>query len=923
MTREPPSEPVSPAVARRWATAALLLGCVAGAARPASAVELNEPARVRVRVLDAEGRPVPGATVSVSPSAGRGGGKEEKCVAGADGHAVLRLKRPRRTPVGDICWSMRMSVEAAGHPQHRDWLTLFPGARIEKAAVLRKLRKTLIRLRGPDGEPLAGVSFYVSYYGEGLYSWGDRARANRRGEYLFRHGPAVGGLSVSVGSSTRTFKDAPTVTVKLSQAEVNELLPARRLRVKLLDSDGRPAAGWFVARGAEARIAGGPIGGPMTEYFSARELVRLGPEGELEIERAGEHLAAVSPRGVPFVYPLAPRTWPEGVRRVTVRIPPVRRTLEGRARYENGKPGADLPITVSQVQFNGRLYWLKLGGDLAGWDPGTPLWRAKSSEGTPVRPFRTGKDGRCRLPLYFGARVGYSLQSPPGFRSQSISWKPATVLEPTEKGGPAQLKRLILVFRDERGNPVPEMKAESCSAYAGGKRKDPALVWGLTDARGCHLFLDAGADRLEFCARAPGWKELKRSLKLAGRGDSSLKVAVPAALRQKPLAGRVLDPAGRPVPRVSLNLYLKEASGRRFLGLNTKTDAAGRFSFPAAPDRCFISMYRFAEDGDTSTLPGWTAQPPAITAEKRNLTVRLEPCGSVRVLLPKGSAGPAKKLFLVEAEDAGKRRGGNAWSTCHLRFDPETRSLRGPHVRPGTYKLRSYLRETGYDLSGISRVRVSVEAGREAVIDLSGSKGYPPRALPRAWIELAAVHKGKPVSGAVVRVSTRVGGAELTVAADLPDRSGRVRFRAAPGRSYLAVARAHGRLVGWKAFTAKAGRNVTLNLVPTGTLVVRLSAPSPAEKRSGCDQRRVVLRPVEMPRREALKLLRDVGWGPRVHKGETRVRLRPEAPLVYTAEDLPTGQVFLVEVFPSGKKTRVTLSAEESRTRELRIDTRE
>jgi len=767
-----------------------------------------------------------------------------------------------------------------------------------------------VRLQGPDGKPLADIEIGLSY-SDGRQIFSRKVYTDERGEHIVRHTAGAKQLSISMGNHTHTVKPQKAAVIKLSRHQMNDLVPARRLQITVVAPDGRPAVGWYIAEKLEAWGAGGMIGGPYDTYYRTKALTRLGAGGQAQLARAGEHIGIVSPEGVPFIYPVTPRCWPKGLRKVTVRIPPVRKTIKGTAQLEDGKPLPDLSIGVSRINF-GKSYWLKVGG---GWGKtGTPLWAAKASDGKPLVPFKTDKTGRYELPVYFGAHPAYRVHPPAGLEVGHISLDPMTVLKPPSGRLPQTVKRIELKLKDEKGRVLPEPTVSSWQAFGGGKRFDPMSVGGLTDSRGCRIFVDARAERLQVKASARGWSEFDRVIEIKGARDRTLELTLSESLRQKPVSGRLVDADGRPASGVSVSLYTKDPSiRRRFWGLSTTTDEKGSFRFPHAPDRCFVSMYRYSADGNTSTLPGWVDKAPGFTRDQRNLTIRLRRAGSVKVLLPKGPAIPAKKLYITDRDRAKKADGDLA--AFHLRYVPKDHCLRAPYVRPGTYELASYLRATGFDLSGLRGISVTVKTGRESVIDLSTAKHYPPKALPHAWVSLSSRAKGKPVSGALVQVFTDAGGGTgqcaPPVLADLSDESGGSRFRAVPGRRYVAVARVHGRLIGWKAFKASPDTPITINMVRARTILMVIDNKDAPKGWARNVRPQIHLHPrSKMASDEASALLQHAGWGTRPKDGFMWVQLKREKHLTYVAEDLPVNIKYVVELGSGGKKTEFLLEAE-------------
>ncbi len=222
------------------------------------AVDANRPAHLRWVVKDIQGHPLPGATIRLvreMPDWPRLPAQTVDLTTDAEGKAAVE-QRWLSDDEG-ITWRATAAVQLKGYVVEHVWLDLFPGAEIERTVTLEPARTTLIRLRGPQGEPLPGVEFSIDY-SDGKYTQTlDRdlrfVCTDDRGEYRWVHGKLDGPFRLSVAYEQK-FDDVPVATVTLEEAALP--LAARRLRGTLLRADGMPAAGWFVAQGTGNTVGG-------------------------------------------------------------------------------------------------------------------------------------------------------------------------------------------------------------------------------------------------------------------------------------------------------------------------------------------------------------------------------------------------------------------------------------------------------------------------------------------------------------------------------------------------------------------------------------------------------------------------------------------------------------------------------------------
>jgi hypothetical protein len=573
-----------------------------------------------------------------------------------------------------------------------------------------------------------------------------------------------------------------------------------------------------------------------------------------------------------------------------------------------------------------------------------PLWRAKAIDGEPLGEIRTDEGGRYELPVHFGSRPGWQ---PVSRHCWGLGTNEKTVVWPFGSGTPKEYKRVTVVFRDERGEQIGDVGLSGLSGLHSGR-----------DRGGHHIFVEKDAASVDITTYSREWDGLKRTLRVAGRHDRTVQIAVPEKLRRRPLRGRVLGPDGEPVRRADVSLYRwseRDPGSPAGSGNNTMTDDGGRFSFDFAPRECLVSLRRYAPDGNTHTLPGWVDEPPAVTPRRRDATIRLRRPGSVKVLVPDGPGTRSVRLSLRGDKKPGADP--DRWVVHQVIRNRETEALHVPYVRPGRYDVRAYRRGSWKDLAEGLGLETEVREGEETVLDLRKTWPRLLADVPDAWVSLAVTHGGRPVSGAVVQVFTKQKWRERMwregkwreedgtekdllrrVAADLCDDAGRVRFRAVTGRRYVAVGRLSGRLVGWRSFAAAAGRDVSLELARARTLVVRLNDWERPRERLPFPGRCVRIRMKEGERDETLALFYALGlvriWRcsfsrppHSIDAGREAVgRLDPDGPFCFVAEGLPVGRDYELRVRSSMSdrvlaEELVTLAEAGKPVQELRLDT--
>lgn len=879
----------------------------------ALAIDLDLPAQVRIHVVDDKDQPLPKASVTLKPALGSADEEEAGIQRTIDGSGTLlvTLPRPADWPASRVQWAYRVIAACRNFHSQKVWLTLFPDARIEKTIGLLPKKTTVIRVCGPDGRPLPGVDLAIGYH--------IRGRTDERGEYVCEPVPLTGSrLWVSIAGRSHPVEVGSAATIRLDKQDLRQAPRNRRLAGRLLMADGTPARGWSVAKGSRHAMGCGSKYGS-TDGYDAAEIAPVDAAGRFTLDRPDDHLLIVSPHGIPFLYPLAPNCWPDAERRVSLRAPPVRRVHRARLMYEDGKPAADRRIFASSVRFNSRRFYLRVGN----WFGETvALSQAASPDRNRIESFTTDRQGRYSLPVHFGAQVDFGVKTKYGDCYPSLLSGDDVILRTLYSDQRPQYKRITLDFRQDDGEPIPEMWLTHCRGQSAGEPVPSAGSNRYADTRGVHLFLEARVDRIEIRTSSRSWNRLCKWLDIPGPQDRAVTITVPEKLRRRPLMGRILDPDGRPVAGVSVSLYDVQphlVGHPNYLGFNATTDSRGRFAYDAAPDNCLIQLYRYTDDGNAWNLPGWT-NPLPVSRQEREITVRLRQAGSVRITVPADPVVKACRFSLARTRP--QKVHPHPRRSHSLVSDPEVPgSFLARYVAPGRYKLRTGLARTEYDLMAIESLAVHVVAGETTTVDLRDRALFPPRALPAVRLGILVQYGGKPVSGATVKVfpaglldgetramlqRSRMGG-WISVSADLSDDTGRSGFRALVGERYIAVARVHGSLIGWRGFSASKETDITIDMRPAKTLVVRLSEVKAPRHRS--DSRSVWLRLRAVPADEALVLFHALDLPTLGSPGQPIGRFRSDGPLAFVAEDLPASVPFTLQVRDWGEKVLVEREA--------------
>jgi len=846
----------------KLAALCLLLTCLVC---PAQAVDMTRPAHWQVTVQDAAGRALPDVSVTLNAQA---------VPLNAAGQAAGESRAPE--PAADIFWNAPLHITKPGFLPYDGSFSFFPGARMERRVTLYPARTTRVSVRGPHGEVIAGVRVLLHYETNGMEYQSDNegptgfavappGRTDAQGDFVFTHPPLDSGFLFLVGGFGRprfsqSYPDAARVMATLTPEQMAAASPARPMRLKLLTPDGKPATGWRV--GPDAHIVSrwamtGGLNGPWHHLYQTEPPLTVGADGAAVFSQSEDHLIVFSPEGAPLLYPLHPATWPKGQHRVTLRLPAVRQMQSGQVRNPDGTPAANLTVSVQDAVTAGVL-----------WDV-----RATAPAGT----VRTDAEGRFAVPQYFGIHYTYTAKDATHYTydlstADGLVAHFSPVVSTLMK--PADYKEVAVAVHDEQGRPLPKLTV-SANASGGG------FVSVYPDAAGLHLFVPNAVSGVTLETKEQNWKPLTKTLALPGTGDRHFTLTIPQALHLKPLTGVVLAPDGSPVSGASLSLLRVNPNpgvfNQDYAGFSTKTDAQGRFAFAAAPDAGEINLYRFGPD-DQPNLPGWT-DTPQITPLARDMTVRLQPVGSVLAHLPLSVTALPDRVYLQ----------GKDYHSPH--FDGAAHTLHWSALPPGKYVLSVGDKGTDKPLQ-----TVIVRPKLQTAIDLrSQAAAFPPTYVPTVIsVNVHSSPDGTPVSGAVVTLWTdQMGKSDYDAAlpADLSDENGEVRLPLGIGQEGVAVAHVPGLFIGWDGITGAVGTSSSFGLSPAKTLAVHLPALTLTDGKVPYETRRVWVRPMDPQGSGGEAIFAVLGFGKA--NAASHFPLLPDMPGTWLAEDLPPGQYHL------------------------------
>jgi protocatechuate 3,4-dioxygenase beta subunit len=349
-----------------------------GEERDLGTIALEPVPLVRVRVRDTAGDPVEGALVQLTEEEDDalsatarlrffGGDEEEEVPDGRSARTDAEGRAALSSLEGQTC---RLQVSTADHALWElTGLYLPPGQGVEQEVVLTGGGRVLVRVLGPDGEPVAGTRVQHRPPGAAevpfdldLLGAGERAVTDSEGMLLFeRLQPGVHAFRLDEGESGvfgrivirrsgpgEAEEDPGWTEVRVEEGALRELLLVAEPRAALagrIREAGRPLAGATLALRAEGeggrpsfRLPRGLGGGPE---------VRTDGAGEYRIDgtKTGRHLLSIThpTRSMPAEYELTLRA---GENSLDVDLPVA--VIEGTVTDEEGRPVAGLRVSAER-----------------------------------------------------------------------------------------------------------------------------------------------------------------------------------------------------------------------------------------------------------------------------------------------------------------------------------------------------------------------------------------------------------------------------------------------------------------------------------------------------------------------------------------------------------------------------------------------
>ena len=354
---------------------------------------------------------------------------------------------------------------------------------------------------------------------------------------------------------------------------------------------------------------------------------------------------------------------------------------------------------------------------------------------------RTGPDGRFRYePRRTGAHQLAAVLAE-GYVPFGPDWgqSPVRLLAPAPAGTP----ELVISLDPEvrfRGR-VEAAEAGAPIAGATVSLRVPGAQPGLlsaerqwtSDAQGA--FSGAGPPDSVLVARAPGFTPAVEALRASATVQTltlRLKPLPADAVADRPLAGRVLEESGAPVPEAVVSLGMGRGRGRAPGGplpAPVTTDAQGRFQFPGVPSQVGWAQARAAdllservnvEPGDQEVV--LTVRPGGILAG-RVLRADGRPATAFALQLVRVRRGePSRTLSIVDPEGRWEIRGlaSGAWELQALAADsgPSDRVRVEIPASAGARVERDLRLRSGHRLGGVvrdARTRAPLEGARVAM----------------------------------------------------------------------------------------------------------------------------------------------------------------------------------------------------------------
>lgn len=643
--------------------------------------------------------------------------------------------------------------------------------------VLRKRQETTLRILEADGKPAAHRRVSVSSFyhplltdGKGQLRFTHPAltnpwRVHFRGE-SFDLSPDQSGGKTDFRLTGRHYLP-PSQHQAFSNTGPNTppSAPPARLRGRLLHHDGSPARGWFVAtavtRGGGMQVINMPS--TIQKAIEYRKLIEVGRDGRFELFPAFEDLVVVSPKGIPFHFPISPRSWHQNgyVKNTTITLPKMEtRTLKLRWDSENGDPAAGVELIPRNV---GRHFdtW-SMGPASAGRDG----VRFKASADFPDGPLealefpRSNKKGEITIPVRPWRRV-----TAHSWRTEDLPVYQSVVgLEKKDNGDVVVLKRnhntaedqktyhfnrfpLSCTFTDSFGEPVDAQKVRwefftfdppfksshgATGGFVKGPTGHPSLYFGRTKHRIDFHYDHPKTGKTEFF-----------TYKFKSEAGPPLLAVKFATERKNSLSGRVLDHKGNPVPKVRLHLTRPNKRNSGTLGFThiiAFSDKAGAFHFEEAPWKC--GVYATTSWQGHSVRLNELLEVPAINAANRKVDLKLKPFGSVRIKL----TGAKRLPNVLHLKSENQKWGLPLRPT---KADPSV--FYAPFLPVGDYQLSfTHLSKS----TSLREELVSVAADRETVLEVPAAAAMTAPlvpAKPKRPARITVRLNGKPAPGVLVR----------------------------------------------------------------------------------------------------------------------------------------------------------------------------
>ncbi len=639
---------------------------------------LPEPARVEGRVVDAAGQPVAGVLVQCE-------GTSARVVSDAVGRFDFPTVLPgrRRVFLGAV-------LSGASSP----FLELEPGQTVNDLT-LRHPGAGIGVLEGQvveaDGAP-AGL-LYVDVRSTSDTGLTARALTDAGGRFRLERVP-LGTYTLSAGSRpiTATIGDSGVALVTIPRPAAK---PSYVLRGVIVDPDGKPVD--F----ASVRIAFPEDG----EHTARGQTVAMGGRFSTRVEGTPRELRlritnARDARGQRVNHAPASVLVPSPVEGpVLVALQPALR-LRGRVLEADGRPIPGLPITLTKQV-------LSPGG-----------------RGLYIPPIqaRTDEEGRFDVPG-LGSEA-YAV----GFPYSQV-WIPPEAIVARAGEGELEIRlqrwqQLATLVTAPGGAPVEGCRVE---AYVLGEGRPRGTQAAMTNAEGRaeHPHLRPGDElMLRVLPPHPGEGAVADLCGVYKEGVSP--GGEPVQIQLGPgarLGGRVVDRAGRPIPRARVDLQLLEMDGPPVPGMaplfqprqKTVTDARGAFLFRRLPPSQPASLT--VSHSGAGGHKYFREQVRDLVSGNESIEVVLQGVVSIEGAVPNVEASALKGVN-VRAQPLLR-----GYPTANFRFDGNRTSFRLTGLRPGPYELHVRGgRNVIYDeVQTVEAPSESVELRVRLVHDLAGA----------------------------------------------------------------------------------------------------------------------------------------------------------------------------------------------------------